>query len=103
MSDVTALRTAPSQNVQSGVKPPAPAQADIAKLRHSAEQFEAVFLAEMLKHTGLGRMPDTFNGGAGEAAFSDFLTREYAEQIAKSRSTGISDQVFEILRQRSGL
>lgn len=79
------------------------ANPELDALRHSAEQFEAVFLAEMLKHTGLGKMPDGFNGGEGEAAFSDFLTKEYAEQIAKSRSTGIADQVFDLLRKRSGL
>jgi Rod binding domain-containing protein len=79
------------------------AKPDLSSLRHNAEQFEAVFLTEMLKHTGLGAMTANFNGGPGEAAFSDFLTREYAEEIAKSRSTGIADQVFDLLRQRSGL
>ncbi len=72
-------------------------QTDTA-IRHAAQEFEAVFLTEMLKHAGLGQMPETMNGGVGEAAFSDFLAREYAMGIAKSRSIGIADRVYNALK-----
>lgn len=70
-------------------------------MRVAAEKFEATFLAEMLKHTGLGKMPEGFNGGPGEAAFSDFLVHEYAGSIAKTRSTGLADQIYQALKERS--
>ena len=76
------------------------AASDMA-LRSVAEKFEAVFLSEMLKHTGLGEMPEAFNGGVGEAAFSDFLVHEYAEAIAKTNSTGLADQVYRAMKERS--
>ena len=70
-------------------------------MRAASVKFEATFLAEMLKHTGLGEMPEGFNGGAGEAAFSDFLVHEYAEAIASKRSTGLADQIYRAMKERS--
>lgn len=69
-------------------------------LSASAEALEASFLAEMLKHTGIGKMPESFNGGPGEAAFSDFLVHEYAEQIASTRSIGLADHIYRALSER---
>lgn len=86
----------------SGVPERAQPLSESDKMRHLAQEFEASFLAEMLKHTGLGRMPESFNGGAGEAAFSDFLTREYAAEISRSQSIGLADQIYRALIERSG-
>ena len=69
-------------------------------LRASAEALEASFLAEMLKHTGVGRMPESFNGGPGEAAFSDFLVHEYAAKISGTRSIGLADHIYRALSER---
>lgn len=68
-----------------------------AQVQHAAQEFEAVFLTEMLKHAGMGKMSEVFNGGVGEAAFSDFLLREYAMDIAENRSIGIADRAFASL------
>lgn len=70
-------------------------------LRRAAEAFEAAFLAEMLRHTGLGRMPESFNGGAGEAAFSGTLVQEYAKQIAAQGGVGLADQIHRSLAARA--
>ncbi len=72
-----------------------------ARLRAESTRFEAAFLAEMLRYTGLGRMPESFNGGAGEAAFSGSLIQEYANQIAATGALGISDQIYKSLLERS--
>lgn len=69
------------------------------QLRHAAREFETVFLTEMLKHAGVGRMPGAFNGGPGEAAFADMLTQEYAREIARSGRFGLAEQVFEAMRE----
>jgi peptidoglycan hydrolase FlgJ len=64
-----------------------------ATLRKAAEAFEAVFLAEMLAHAGLGRMPEGFGGGSGESAFSSFLTRAYAEKLAAGGRFGLAEAI----------
>lgn len=58
--------------------------------RELASAFEAAFLAEMLKQTGLTRSLGSMAGGAGETGFSDLLTREIAIEIARSRPLGIA-------------
>ena len=35
-------------------------------LKDAAQKLEATFLAEMLKHAGVGETPDGFGGGVGE-------------------------------------
>lgn len=72
-----------------------------ARLRSESKRFEAAFLAEMLRYTGLGRMPESFNGGAGEAAFSGSLVQEYANLIAATGTLGISEQIYKSLLERS--
>lgn len=72
-----------------------------AAMRAAAQKFEASFLAEMLKHTGIGKMPEGFNGGHGEAAFSDYLVHEYADSIASSKSIGLADQIYRALAERA--
>lgn len=101
MTDVT-LPTGPGPRVAAApdTHPPDPSRRD--SLRRSAEAFEAAFLAEMLRHTGLGRMPETFNGGAGEAAFSGTLIQEYAKQIADQGGLGLADQIYRSLVERAG-
>jgi Rod binding domain-containing protein len=77
---------------------PAPAAPD-AKARAAAEAFEAAFLAEVLKHSGLNALPASFGGGAGEEAFASFLTREYARLMSERGGIGLAEQVFEALKQ----
>jgi len=73
----------------------APAGAD--ELRRVAREFETAFLSEMLKHAGVGRMPETFNGGVGEEGFADMLAREYAAEIARTGRLGLAEQIWRSL------
>ncbi len=69
-------------------------------LRQAAEQFEAVFLAEMLAPMfdaldtdGLG------GGGMGEQIFRPMLVERYAEAISRAGGVGIADSVVrELMR-----
>lgn len=70
-----------------------------AALREAAHAFEAVFLAEMLKHSGINKAPGGFDGGAGEDAFSGFLTEEYARLIADRGGIGLAEHIFGSLMQ----
>ncbi|MBK0398119.1 hypothetical protein H0I76_02865 [Limibaculum sp. M0105] len=56
-----------------------------------AVEFEAAFLAEMLKQLGLTRALGSRAGDAGDTGFSDLLTREIAKDIARSRPIGIAE------------
>ena len=103
MTDITShLLGAPQQSgdIDPMIKSPKLLESDQA-MRAAAIQFEAAFLTEMLKHSGLGQMPEAFNGGVGEEGFSSFLTQEYAKAIASTRSTGIADQIYQVLKERS--
>jgi Rod binding domain-containing protein len=88
----------PAAAIMPGRQPRAAMEDD--GLRGVAERFEAAFLAEMLRHSGLGRMPDSFNGGAGEAAFSGTLVQEYANRIAATGSLGIAERIYRTLSER---
>jgi Rod binding domain-containing protein len=82
----------------SASREPAPPAAERAA-RKAAEAFEAAFLAEMLRHSGLNAMPEGFGGGAGEDAFASLLTDEYARLMTRRGGIGIAEQVFELLKQ----
>ncbi len=72
-----------------------------ARLRRVARDFEAAFLAEMLRDAGVARMPKGLNGGAGEAAFSGSLVAEYAKVIAAAGGIGLADTIYRSLAGRS--
>lgn len=81
---------------------PGAAQPPISpEVRAAAKEFEAAFLAEMLKHTGIAKPPETFGGGAGESQFAPLLVREYASALAERGGLGIADQIAASLAQRS--
>ena len=71
-------------------------------IRRVATEFEAVFLAEMLKHSGVGKPQEAFGGGAGEAAFSGMLTQEYANALAKKGGLGLADRIAADLTRKAG-
>ncbi|MEO1039626.1 MAG: rod-binding protein [Pseudomonadota bacterium] len=68
--------------------------------RAIAEEFEAVFLAQMMEHMmGPSTKSETFGGGAGESAFTGMLNEEYAKVLSKSGGIGLADALTrEILR-----
>lgn len=71
-------------------------------MRAAANEFEAVFLAEMLSHTSLADTSESFGGGAGEDAFGSFMTREWANQLTESGGIGLSETIYQALLARSG-
>jgi Rod binding domain-containing protein len=71
-----------------------------AKVRQAAEEFEAVFLAEMLGPIFDGlETGGLFGGGPGDRIYRSLMVREYAAAIARSDGIGIADSVQrEILK-----
>jgi flagellar protein FlgJ len=63
------------------------------KIRSTAQDFEAVFINQMLQpmFSGIGNGP--FGGGPAAGVWRSFLTEEYAKSFAKSGGIGIADHV----------
>ena len=72
----------------------------IARTKAAAEDFEAVFLSEMMSHMFKGIKTDPmFGGGAGEDIFRGMLIQEYGRKMAGNHSIGIADQLQKVMIQ----
>ncbi|MDG4649246.1 rod-binding protein [Roseibacterium sp. SDUM158017] len=91
--DTTAVATR-----RTGV-PATPAQ-DTA-LRRVAQELEAAFIAEMLKHAGMGEGRNGLGGGgAGEGQFASMLRAEHARLFAERGGIGLAENLFRALASR---
>jgi Rod binding domain-containing protein len=70
---------------------------DTARLRATAQEMEAAFLSEMLRHAGAGAARDGFGGGIGEDQFASFLRDEQARAIAAAGGIGLAESIFRAL------
>jgi len=69
-------------------------QAPTARMRETAEAFEASFLAQMLKPMFEGLKTDgMFGGGQGEETWRSFMIEAMAKQTVKAGGIGLADQV----------
>lgn len=68
-----------------------------ATLRARAQEMEALFLAEMLGHAGLGATSGDFGGGVGEEQFASFLRAEQARAITAKGGIGLAESLFKAL------
>lgn len=80
--------------------PPSKPLAKDMALRHAAEELETTFLAEMLKSAGLGESRSAFGGGAGEDQFASFLIEAQAREMVKAGGIGLSEALFNALKER---
>lgn len=64
------------------------------KTENAAQDFEAVFISEMIKpmFETVG-VDDMFGGGKGEEVFRGMLVQEMGKSIAKQGGLGLADQV----------
>lgn len=71
-----------------------------ADLRAAAKDFEAAFIGQMLKFSGLG---DALVKGGGEdvAAFTDFYIEKFAEDLADGGGFGLQDKFYQKLSLQS--
>ncbi len=64
------------------------------KIEEKAQDFEAVFMTQMMQHMFSGIETDElFGGGAGEEIMKTLLFDEYGKTIAQAGGMGISDQI----------
>ena len=81
--------------------PPQTAVQRDQQLRTAAQDLETTFLVEMLKSAGLGQTRGAFGGGAGEDQFASFLLREQAAALVQAGGIGLSETIFESLKERN--
>lgn len=75
--------------------PALPAGSDAARMRETAEAFEASFLAQMLKPMFEGLETDgPFGGGAAEGQWRSFLVDAMARQTVRTGGVGLADHVM---------
>ncbi|MEX1661484.1 rod-binding protein [uncultured Thioclava sp.] len=91
----------PTQPITQPAPPqPAPPTQHEAEMREAAVKLEANFLAEMLKHAGLGDTEGAFSGGVGEEQFSSFLRQEQSQLMAEAGGIGLAETIFEAMKAR---
>lgn len=84
------------------LQPAAPPKPVTARMRETADQFEASFLAQMMKPMFEGLKTDgPFGGGEGEATWRSFMIEAMAKQTVKTGGIGLADQVVaQMLRMQ---
>jgi len=75
---------------------------ELEQLDGVAKDFEAMFIAEMMKPMFEGIKPDsTFGGGKTEEIFTGILLQEYGKLMAETGQLGIADSVkAELIRMQ---
>lgn len=82
--------------------PPLHGEGDRNRLRRTAQDFEASFLAQMLKPMFETLSTDgLFGGGQAEETWRGFQVEAMAKQIARAGGVGLADQVLaEMIRMQ---
>lgn len=92
-------------NISPSLLAPAPAapSAQTARMRETAEAFEASFLAQMLKPMFEGLSTDgPFGGGEAEGTWRSFMIDEMARRTVRSGGIGLADTILsEMIRMQA--
>lgn len=66
------------------------------EMRDAAQEFEAVFLAQMLRPMfDTIETSETFGGGSGEDQYRQLLVDEYGKAMARAGGIGLADHVLD--------
>lgn len=78
--------------------------ADMPKIEQAAQEFEAVFLGEMLKpmFEEVNEPDPLFGGGRGEQVFNGMLVQQYGKIMAERGGVGLADHVKAALVEIQG-
>ncbi len=77
---------------------------DMHKFKKTAQEFEAVFISEMLRPMFENLEPASpFGGGSGEKIYRDMQIDEYGKAIADAGGIGLADSVMrEMIKMQEG-
>ena len=75
------------------------------QIREAAQEFESVFLFQMLKQVrnSIHKEEGMMNGGMGEEMFTGLLDEEYAKVMAKTNSSGLTDMIYQQMARAAGV
>ena len=77
---------------------------EATRLRKVAEDFEAVFLFQVLKQMrNTIHKEEMFHGGLGEEVFTEMMDEELAKKMAGRGVTGIAETIFRQLSRQYGI
>lgn len=90
---------------------PGPASGTDDQLRGLCREFEAFFLNELLKQSGIfgngghawdvsGQDSQGGSGAAGGNAYADMTTQSLADEVAKMGGLGLGDILFDYLKDK---
>ena len=71
-----------------------------SEILSAARDFEAAFITQMLKYSGLGEAL-TKSGGESVSAFTDFYLEEVAQSIADKGGFGLAKTFYAALNDRA--
>jgi len=77
---------------------------DMKRMRETAEDFESVFLTEMLRPMFENiEASAPFGGGAGEKIYRDMQVDEYGKALSRSGGIGLADSIMrEMIKMQEG-
>ena len=94
------VQTAPIQNAGPGSADEADDRRR-AQARAAAEEYEALFLGQMMAPMFENLDGGLFGGGPGEAVYRSMMVEQYGKTLARSGGIGIADAVErEILKMQ---
>ncbi|MDX2274728.1 MAG: rod-binding protein [Hyphomonadaceae bacterium] len=105
MTDASALPGAPlpmlSRGAISTTAPPGPRADNVdPAVRRAAEEFESMFLSQMLAPMFEGLDADGLGGGGmGEEMFRPMLIEQYAKAISQAGGVGLADSIIAELNR----
>ncbi|PPR79879.1 MAG: hypothetical protein CFH06_00213 [Alphaproteobacteria bacterium MarineAlpha3_Bin5] len=75
---------------------------NVKEARKAAQEFEAVFISQMLKPLFESvEVEPPFGGGSGEEVWKGLQVEEYGKAIARAGGIGLADHIFaEILKMQ---
>lgn len=80
-----------------------PSRQELAKIRESAQEFEAIFLETMLKSMRDSiQKSGLIDGGNAEQMYQSMLDSEYAKQMASQNMSGIAQNIEKQLLASAG-
>ena len=79
-----------------------PKTAEEISARRAADEFEAIFISQMLKSMSVGVKTDgPFGGGQSEEIYRDLMNEQLGKSISGKGGIGMSDAIYrEILKSQ---
>ena len=79
----------------------APVEEVDERIMEKAREFETVFVAQMLKYSGMEKAISQESGFGGDA-FSGMMLEQYARNIIDNGGFGLAEKIYSQLREQQG-